>query len=90
MLAKMDRNTHLLYGEPAARRDRNLPYMMSLKSEPLLLSLYFEAGLMSFTRLLQDLFPRSVFFIEIFITRKPCLPPTKNGSGEAGRILSAL
>lgn len=49
MFSKMDQSTHLLYGEPAARRDRNLQYILSLKSENLLLSHYFEAGLISFT-----------------------------------------
>lgn len=48
MLKKLSNSTHLLNGEQAARRDRNIRYMMSLKSENLLLSHYFEAGLVSY------------------------------------------
>lgn len=38
-------STHLLSGEARRRRDRNIEYMLSLKSENLLFSHYLEAGL---------------------------------------------
>lgn len=55
MLTKLDRSTHLLDGEQAIRRDRNIQYMMSLKSDNLLLSHYFEAGLVAFTQQPKDI-----------------------------------
>lgn len=55
MLTKLDKNTHLLYGEQSARRDRNIAYMMKLKSDNLLLSHYFEAGLAAFHQMPEDI-----------------------------------
>lgn len=48
MLSSLNKTTHLLYGEQSLHRDRNIEYMMELKSENLLLSHYFEAGMISF------------------------------------------
>lgn len=55
MLTKLDRTTRLLDGEQASRRNRNIQYMMSLKSENLLLSHYFEAGLVSYINQPKDI-----------------------------------
>lgn len=55
MLTKLDKHTHLLYGEQAFRRDRNIAYMMRLKSDNLLLSHYFEAGLVAYHRFPKDI-----------------------------------
>lgn len=55
MLTKLDRTTRLLGGEQASRRNRNIQYMMSLKSENLLLSHYFEAGLVSYINQPKDI-----------------------------------
>lgn len=53
MLRKLEQTTKLMYGEQSVRRDRNIQYMMSLKTENLLLSHYFEAGLVSYSYLPQ-------------------------------------
>lgn len=49
MLKQLAENTHLREGEAQRRRDRNLSYMMRLKTENILFSHYFEAGLKSYS-----------------------------------------
>lgn len=48
-LQPLARSVHLLPGEAASRRDRNLAYLNRLKTENLLISHYLEAGLLSLT-----------------------------------------
>ena len=54
-LTSLARSVHLLPGEAARRRERNLAYMNRLTTRNLLLAHYFEAGLIAFNYLPQDI-----------------------------------